>query len=571
MLAGGANDCAAQAVEALAPVGVLAGFPGPAMVVARDGRPLAVNDQAQRLTLLFGTQPNLTLHAAVAKVLQDQAPAAVTVELPDTETPRTLEVTVMPQGAAAALLLGRDITLERRLRSALAESRQRYKDLVEASSDFAWEIGPEGTFTFVSPHGALGYAAAELVGHQPEDFAVDGAAADMPLPFSVRRPAEGVEFWFRRANGGAACLVAAIVPVYDETGTWRGARGVCRDVTGERERDAILARYRRFERTLGYIIRVIRDEIAPQRMLDTAAEVTARACEAAGCGIFRCVPDGRLAVAAGYGTMPDSVTIGDLLGPRMAGRDGCFEAGVDDGSVLACATEYRQTLNGAICLWRPGSSAEPGEESRNLLAAIAGQLGIALEQIAHQEELERLSQTDALTGLANRRAFAAELEAAVARARRNARSGALVYLDLDNFKLVNDRFGHERGDQVLCRLAEILRHKTRRYDQVARLGGDEFALWFEDTDAAAARSRADDLIAASQSLAAESPDPARPLGLSIGAAIYQPGGIEDLSTLIARADAAMYQAKHGGKGRLAVAAAAVARPGDAGLDVGEDR
>jgi diguanylate cyclase (GGDEF)-like protein len=356
--------------------------------------------------------------------------------------------------------------------------------------------------------------------------------------------------------------------VYDETGTWRGARGICRDVTGERERDAILARYRRHERTLGYIIRLIREEIAPQRMLDTAAEATARAAEATGCCIFRCDPTGRLVAAARYGAVCDTEAVADLLNERVADRDGCFEADLDGQPLLACATDYRQTLNGAICLWRRASWADATEEGRTLLTAIAGQLGIALEQIAHQEELERLSQTDALTGLANRRAFMAELAAALIRAQRTARPGALVYVDLDNFKPINDRFGHERGDEVLCRLAEVLRQRARPYDRIARLGGDEFALWLEDTDATAARDRADDLVEASRPHAAESPDPALPLGLSIGVAIYRPESGEDLTALIGRADAAMYQVKHGGKGRYAMAPDAA--PGRHARGAGED-
>ena len=103
-----------------------------------------------------------------------------------------------------ALVIARDITLERSLRVALIESRQRYKDLVEASSDFAWETDSEGRFTFVSPRGAVGYAAGQLVGHRADEVFLD-SGGEAASPFATRVPLERVEIWVRTAAAGSAC------------------------------------------------------------------------------------------------------------------------------------------------------------------------------------------------------------------------------------------------------------------------------------------------------------------------------------------------------------------------------
>ncbi len=552
----GSREAEVEALDGAAPDGLLAGYPGAAMLVRRDGNVLACNADAEALAAAFDEPARAELRAQVAQVVARGVAAVASVELNGGAERQWIELTLLPREDQAALVLVREVTLDRRLRAALIESRQRYKDLVEISSDFAWETGRDGAFIFVSPRGALGYAAEDFIGRRPEYFLAEDAGDAVPLPFAAGNPVEGVRFWFRRADDTAACLVAAALPVHDAHGEWCGARGVCRDVTAESERDASLARSHHHQRTLDYIGRVVREEIVPKRMLDAAAATTARATGALGCCIYRRDAEGGLSAAARHGKVPDKRRAGALLRRLIdAGeyRGGCFEATLGDRALLACAADYRLEINGVICLWRPGSEPAPDQETRTLLTAVAGQLGIALAQIARQEELERLSTTDPLTELTNRRAFMAALDAALNRARRVGRPGALIYVDLDNFKVVNDRHGHQCGDAVLRRVADILKGTVRPYDHVARLGGDEFAVWLGDIEASVVRRRADQIVAAAGRLASEFPNPAHPLGVSIGVALVLPTEDEDVDTLIARADRAMYQAKHGGKARVTIA------------------
>ena len=200
-----------------------------------------------------------------------------------------------------------------------------------------------------------------------------------------------------------------------------------------------------------------------------------------------------------------------------------------------------------IVVARDGVEAQWLGEDHSLLAGIADQLGIAIEQITAQEALLELSRTDDLTGLLNRRAFLEEIAIRIERSGSSGRSAAMFYLDMDNFKLVNDIHGHKQGDSALSLLASELRKKTRATDPIARLGGDEFAVWFDGVDLDTARRKAERMLDINDSLAVFSGDEANPLSISIGVAVFDPESGESVDELIGRADEAMYQIKHNGK------------------------
>ncbi|HLI11982.1 MAG TPA: diguanylate cyclase [Alphaproteobacteria bacterium] len=442
-----------------------------------------------------------------------------------------------------------DAALAVPLREALIESRQRYKELVEISSDFAWETEVDGRFAFVSPRGALGYAASELAGQPAGRFlgVVDGNAVN---PFATRTPLDGVEVRFRRKDGSVAILSTAARPLIDKDGAWRGARGVCRDVTEVLLRDAALARARHHERLFVEIVAAIRDVIEPTAMLSAAAGAVTRAFDA-GCRIFRYAPARGFVLAAASDRKKLPADLPKQLADCREAPEGWTL--ISKGS-LVVVSRYRHAVNGGLCLWRSERGATWSEEERNLALAVANQLGIAIEQIANHEALARLSHTDPLTGLLNRRGFFEEIGRRFPRLARERRGGALVYVDLDNFKPVNDRFGHQRGDALLAEVAAVLKRGTRPTDVVARLGGDEFALWLDNLDDAGAGARAALLLRETARLQSFSADETRPLGFSIGIACLDIQGGENLEALTARADAAMYAAKRAGKGTIRIAA-----------------
>ncbi len=132
---------------------------------------------------------------------------------------------------------------------------------------------------------------------------------------------------------------------------------------------------------------------------------------------------------------------------------------------------------------------------------------------------------------------------------------------MDNFKAVNDRHGHQRGDLALITVARILRDHTRSRDLVARLGGDEFAVFVEDIGQAAAEHKGWEICRASEELSALSGDAEHPLGFSVGAAYCFSGGQESVTDAVERADKAMYEVKRNGKGAVEVSIPAVLEGG----------
>jgi diguanylate cyclase (GGDEF)-like protein len=189
----------------------------------------------------------------------------------------------------------------------------------------------------------------------------------------------------------------------------------------------------------------------------------------------------------------------------------------------------------------------------DLGAALAGHIGLLLAQVDAQHMLARLARTDPLTGLFNRRAFADEVERRLVRIRAGQGRGALVLIDLDNFKPINDRLGHAAGDEVLVAVAGHLTATVRGPDLVARLGGDEFAVWFEGVSGAVAKARATAIAKAAVTLAPASAAIGVPLGLSVGVAVMDSRGDASLADLTRRADGALYAAKAAGKGRVEMA------------------
>ncbi|MGB5081289.1 MAG: diguanylate cyclase [Burkholderiales bacterium] len=164
----------------------------------------------------------------------------------------------------------------------------------------------------------------------------------------------------------------------------------------------------------------------------------------------------------------------------------------------------------------------------------------------HGKELESLALNDALTGLANRRLLAERMSMAMAHARRNRNAMAVVYLDLDGFKRINDTLGHGAGDVLLKMVAERLVATVREEDTVARLGGDEFiiALWDVKGADRASTVALKVVEAVSQPYVVEGH--AVGMTASAGVAVYPVHG-EDADTLMKSADLALYEAKHAGK------------------------
>jgi diguanylate cyclase (GGDEF)-like protein len=192
------------------------------------------------------------------------------------------------------------------------------------------------------------------------------------------------------------------------------------------------------------------------------------------------------------------------------------------------------------------------EESEELAHWLAAQASIAIENERLHRTVKRQAITDELTQLANRRRFTETLAVEVRRAERFGDPLALVLADLDDFKLINDRYGHQTGDEVLRRFADVLRENVRDFDLPVRYGGEEFAVLLPETALDGAEQLARRLQAALLRLRlAEVEGDRPPVTASFGVAAFP--AARSAEELLSAADGALYRAKAAGKNRVATA------------------
>jgi diguanylate cyclase (GGDEF)-like protein len=235
-----------------------------------------------------------------------------------------------------------------------------------------------------------------------------------------------------------------------------------------------------------------------------------------------------------------AVTINYRYSPAQVSRNGDLIR----GGVLVPLTHGEDVIGTLAVFWR-GGEREPSAEELTQLEELAASSGPAIENARRFREARQLADLDALTGLHNRRFFYETLTREIARAQRYKRRLALLALDLDGFKAINDRIGHLAGDAVLAELGERMREVVRSADVACRIGGEEFAVILPESTTEDAEGLYDRLQRAVTS---------RPLGqagtLSLSGGVAEVREDDDPSALFDRADRALYRAKQGGKGQV---------------------
>jgi len=307
------------------------------------------------------------------------------------------------------------------------------------------------------------------------------------------------------------------------------------------------------------------------RLLEIVLE-TALASTGARAGAVLLVRGEALEVVVGDGLaargVPDDlrVPVGEGILGGVA-RTGLPVSGYVDAAMRPLAGEPREIELAAMPLVRSGAvvgvlalfdrDGPFSEQDLATLRTLAGQATAAVDNVLLHEETRRQSLTDGLTGLWNYRYFQMSVSKELERAARFHRPLALLMLDLDRFKVVNDTFGHQRGDAVLVELAERLRGQVRDVDLLARYGGEEFVVVLPETDEAGAVQVAERIrqSVAGSPFGADGQGPSgSPLQLtvSIGIAVFPAHG-DTPATLLRRADDALYTAKREGRDALRVA------------------
>lgn len=225
-------------------------------------------------------------------------------------------------------------------------------------------------------------------------------------------------------------------------------------------------------------------------------------------------------------------------------------------SVAVVPLQRHGKLNGCLCLGSHDSARFAAHMGTDFLEHMASIVAICLENVINNERLKHIGLTDPLTGVNNRRYVERRLYEEIGRNRRQQNPLSCMYIDIDHFKQINDRIGHQAGDEVLCGVAGRIKAELRLSDALARFGGEEFVVLLIDADL-------DDAISVAERIRLSIAEQPLVLGsgerldvtVSIGvASLAHPGRNEPIErtaqAFVARADQALYQAKAGGRNRV---------------------
>ena len=461
----------------------------------------------------------------------------------------------------------------KRAEQALVKSEERFRSLTGLSSDWYWEQDEHARFTLVSEGArrASGMTPEYLIGKTNKELPIDMESIEPTArkahrqALKARQPFVNLEYKVCAEDGRWHWYSISGEPVFDDDGVFKGYRGTGREVTERKQAEAlhvgqarvlemiatgaalddvltnlVLVIESQAEGLYGFILLRDKDGV---HMRKGAAPSLPESYAAA-------LEDGTLGMGAGAcGTMMfrgERVIAQDIQrDPRCAG---CREMTLQHGLRACCSTPIVSqdgTVLGGFGMYFRTERKPTAAELR--LADIAARIaGIAIERKQAEERINYMAHHDALTGLPNRVLLQDRLNQCVAQAQQIDKPVAVMFIDLDYFKHINDSLGHQVGDHLLQMVADRLQLCLRKVDSLARLGGDEFLLILPDVgDGQAAATVAQKIL---DELKATFHVDGHDLhvGGSIGISLYPTDG-EDADALMRAADAAMYHAK--GKGR----------------------
>ena len=430
------------------------------------------------------------------------------------------------------------VAIERwRSREALQMSEQRFRDFAAAASDWFWEMDDRLRFTWLSDRfrEATGMAPERLLGRTPGQVGF-GASDDNAWQthqdhLAARRPFRDVVLAYESEDGTAAWFSINGTPLFDAEHRFIGYRGTGTDITQrilvERELRTSEARFRQF-------------------------------AESAADWLWEVDASHRFVFASDGFEKSTGVKVEDVIGRSRADL---LRAHVDAKSLgehLQVVQRHEHFRDVELRWRRPDGMVRhlrtTGVPVLDDNHAFRGYRGTTRDITEQQQLLQRISYQathDSLTGLLNRHAFEQRLQGALEDSRARNVEHALCYLDLDQFKVVNDTCGHVAGDEMLRRIAALLQSHVEPPTVIARLGGDEFGLLMSDTSTLEAARQAEGLFPAFNAFRFRWDGKTFGVGVSVGVAAinHATGGV---TRALSAADSACYLAKEEGRQRVHV-------------------
>ncbi len=455
---------------------------------------------------------------------------------------------------------------------ACAPDDPAYRLLVEHSTDFIARVGPDVRYTYVSAgvERLTGWSSEELLGRDLREFAhpddLEDLAAAHAQALEVEQTCAAV-LRMRCKDGRFLWLESTAHPLRDERGEIAEFHIVFRDVTARKHAEQKLTQHARQHDAVARLGQVaLRAPDATTLIDDVVATVTGT-LEAQLCGVLKLREDEQaLEVLANCGGESTPVSLpagtGTQAGYTLQIREPVIAEDLSSESRFDTSVLLAKGLRSSMTVPIEGHERPFGvlavhckrprrftPDDVNFLVAVANVLSAAFERDRKDELSRHAALHDPLTGLPNRTLALDRLDLALARRRRDGTDVAMLMLDLDRFKIINESFGHVAGDELLVALASRLRDAVRTSDTVARLGGDEFVVVCERPGGMRQVVTLAERIAAAVNRPYTLAGEEHFLTASIGVALAESG--EDTSASLLRdADAAMYRAKQSGPGRF---------------------
>jgi len=465
-----------------------------------------------------------------------------------------------------------DITAMSAMTQQLAASEAKFRDLTQLSADWVWETDTLHRLSYLSESAvpALGGDWVRAgIGRCGWEFAtIDFPRADWEghrADLEAGKPFDGFEFGLRAPDSTLHQISISGRPIFDAEGEFKGYRGVGRTITREHQQQRLL----QFESDMASIMR---EHTEPERVITELIASLCRLMSWTGGAHLVQIPGTRaVSVRERWGSAPLMRMLAELPIQLALNRDSLEGRAWSSGEAiwmpdLSAEYEFAMRYHTASLGQQAAFIAPILDEHHNVLSALlffspagyradtmfqqlaeilSSTISQFLQRKTAEQRLMHASLHDALTGLPNRVYLTHQLEEAV----KVGRACAVLYVDLDRYKLINDSLGHSVGDQVLIEVARRLRESIRRTDVAGRIGGDEFILLLMDL-----RQREEiESIARKVLAAVERPfvlmNRAHFLSASIGAAVSPDDG-RDAQHLIRSADSAMYRAKADGRNAI---------------------